>query len=189
MRIGLVSDTHVPVAARALPAELMKALEGVDLIMHGGDIYNLSVLDDLQKVAPVLAARGDDDYVDCLKDQRVKEKHILKLGGQTIWLVHERPYYLNFQRWDSAEPAGSEERPESLNFQRSESVIPFIPSKDEKPDIVFFGHEHRVVVEQVYDILFVSPGSPTFLHYQRGLGTAAIVDLDSGKPDVRILQL
>ncbi len=169
MRIGLVADTHIPEAEKGLPAELGKALQGVDLILHAGDIYIPSVLDDLERIAPVLAARGDDDYGATLTDKRVKDKHILKLEGQTVWLVHERPLYLMFDWWRSKHPPEQE--------------------GDGYPDIIVFGHEHRTVVEQVYDMLFISSGSPTFLHYSRGLGTAGILELHSGKPSVNILRL
>jgi len=47
MRIGLLSDTHIPEARSGLPPEVKKAFEGVDLILHAGDIYSLSVLDEL----------------------------------------------------------------------------------------------------------------------------------------------
>ena len=33
-RIGLVSDTHMPVRCPALPLALFKALRGVDLLLH-----------------------------------------------------------------------------------------------------------------------------------------------------------
>ncbi len=169
MRIGLVSDTHIPEAEKQLPAELMEALRGVDLILHAGDIYILSVLDDLARIAPVLAARGDDDYGDTLKDERVKQKHVLKLDGQTLWLIHDRRYYFMSPWWQGRISPRQDE--------------------DDSPDIVVFGHEHRTVVQHLDDILFVNPGSPTFLNYRRGLGTVGILDIDSGKPDVRILQL
>jgi hypothetical protein len=44
-------------------------------------------------------------------------------------------------------------------------------------------------VENDYGILFVSPGSPTFLHYLRGLGTIGIMEINSGKVDVNIVRL
>ncbi|MFC1991982.1 metallophosphoesterase family protein, partial [Chloroflexota bacterium] len=80
MRIGLLSDTHIPSVEKELPEIITSALRGVDLILHGGDIYTPSVLDDLEHIAPVLAASGDDDFGDTLSDERVKGKHILKLG-------------------------------------------------------------------------------------------------------------
>ena len=169
MRIGLVSDTHIPEVGTELPPEVTEALRGVDLILHAGDIYIPSVLDDLERIAPVLAARGDDDYGATLADRRVKEKHILTLEGQTLWLVHMRPLYLTSGWW--------------LTQSSSE------PSKDEHPDIVVFGHEHRTTVQHYYDILFVNSGSPTFLNYRRELGTIGILDLDSGKAEAHIVQL
>ncbi len=169
MRVGLLSDTHIPEAEKQLPRELMEAFRGVDLILHAGDIYIPSVLDDLERIAPVLAARGDDDYGDMVTDKRVKKRHILKLGGQILWLVHENPYLLTFPSW--------------LSRMTPEQ------GKYDSPDIVVFGHEHYTVVRHLDNILFINPGSPTFLHYCRGLGTIGILDIDSGEADVRILHL
>ena len=172
MKIGLVSDTHVPSHVKELPiAELTEVFQGVDLILHGGDIYSLSVLNDLEKIAPVLAAQGDDDYGETVRDRRVKWKHSLQIQGQIIWLIHERPYIpLMSEDWWRAR----------IN-----------PEKDDfgKPNIIVFGHEHRTVMETYDGVIFVSPGSPTFLHYKQGLGTYGIIDMDSGKPDVRVFDL
>ena len=169
MRVGLLADTHIPEAEKKLPPELIEAFRGVDLILHAGDIYVPSVLDDLERIAPVLAARGDDEYGDVLFDERVKEKHVLKLEGQTVWLVHIRPGYLMSPWWQSGLTLGQD--------------------NDDKPDIVVFGHEHLKVVQNFNGILFINPGSPTFLNYQRGLGTVGILDINSGEPNIRILQL
>lgn len=169
MRIGLLADSHIPVAAGALPPEVTEAFRGVDLILHAGDIFIPSVLDELQRIAPVLAAGGDDDYGDTLADERVKHKHILKLHGLRLWLMHERPYSYMSVSQQGSHSAGQD--------------------RHDAPDIIVFGHEHRTVVEHDGDILLVNPGSPTFLNYRRGLGTAAILDIDSGEAQVRILQL
>jgi putative phosphoesterase len=169
MRIGLLSDTHIPDVEKEFPSEITKAFLGVDLILHAGDIYDPSVLDDLEYIAPVLAARGDDDYLTTPKDKRVQEKHVLKIEGHTLWLVHERAYYLQSSWVQSRVPIGQE--------------------KYDFPDIIVFGHEHRTVERRIDNILFVSPGSPTFLGYRHGLGTVGILNIDSGRVDVQILQL
>ena len=167
MRVGLLSDTHVPDAVRELPMlELRKAFEGVELVLHAGDIYFTSVLDDLATIAPVVAALGDDDSVATMeRDQRIKSKHVLTLEGHRLWLVHQRPYGLG-----------------QPTFSPSEK-------KDELPEIVVFGHEHRTTVQQSNGILFVNPGSPTFLNYQRGLGTVGILDVNDGQMHVQIVHL
>lgn len=170
MRIGLLSDTHIPEAAKALPMpELRAAFKGVDLIMHGGDIYYRSVLEDLSQIAPVIAAQGDDDYGSTIMDDRVKEKHVLNIQGHCIWLIHERPKYFN---------------PPPPPYRRA-----FELKNMEIPEVVVFGHQHKTVVESYEGMLMVSPGSPTFLHYKQGLGTVGILNINDGKIDVNILQL
>ena len=171
MRIGLLSDTHVPEAAKELPmAELRDAFKGVDLIMHGGDIYYRSVLEDLSQIAPVIAALGDDDFGSTVMDDRVKDKHILRIQGHCVWLVHERPKIF------SPPPPPHRRAAEFRNLQ-------------DVPEIVVFGHQHKTIVESCEGILMVSPGSPTFLHYRQGLGTVGILDINDGKIDVIIKQL
>jgi putative phosphoesterase len=167
MRIGLLSDTHIPEVTRSLPVEVKKAFNGVDLILHAGDIYNTSVLDELESIAPVVAAAGDDDYGATIADQRVQRRHILKLDGHTVLLIHERPYHPLVPQ-------------QASNGTQAEV---------DAPDIVVFGHEHRVTMLRHAGVLHINPGSPTFLHYNEGLGTVGILDLDSGEPSVRILQL
>ena len=167
MRVGLLSDSHVPDVVKELPMpELRKAFEGVELVLHAGDIYFTSVLDDLATIAPVLAALGDDDSVTTMeRDHRIKSKHVVALEGHRLWLVHQRPYGLGQPTFS---PGGKAE---------------------ELPDIIVFGHEHRTAVERSHGILFVNPGSPTFLNYQRGLGTVGILDLRDGEMDVKIVHL
>ncbi len=93
VRIGLLSDTHIPEAASELPPQIRKVFRDVDLILHAGDIYTVSVLDELERLAPVIAAEGDDDYHEVINDKRVEKKHILTVEGTIIWLMHERPMF------------------------------------------------------------------------------------------------
>ena len=170
MRIGLISDTHIPEVESELPTKVMEVFQGVDLILHAGDIFTPSVLDDLEHLAPVLAALGDDDYAKA--DKRVKEKHILELEGQVLWLVHMSPLYLATRSWLQVKPSEQDGQEE-----------------DDNPDIIVFGHEHRPWVQHSNGILYVNSGSPTLLNYRPGLGTIGILDINSGKADARIVQL
>ena len=98
MLIGLLSDTHVRISGHhvslstltssELPPQVREAFRGVDLILHAGDIYSLPVLDDLETVAPVLAAEGDDDPFDITIDKRVKPTQTITVDGVTIRMSH-----------------------------------------------------------------------------------------------------
>ena len=60
MRIGLISDTHIPEAMPELWPHAYAVFDGCDAILHAGDIYDLSVIDGLSAMAPTYAARGND---------------------------------------------------------------------------------------------------------------------------------
>lgn len=60
MKIAIVSDTHID-NMRKFPEWIMQHLEGVDLIIHSGDIENPAVIDHLKDMAPVYAVRGNCD--------------------------------------------------------------------------------------------------------------------------------
>ena len=57
LRIGLISDTHGLLRPAALDF-----LRGCDHIVHGGDIGNAAVLDELAALAPLTAVRGNNDH-------------------------------------------------------------------------------------------------------------------------------
>lgn len=56
MKIGVVSDTH-----GLLRPEVAPALKGVERILHLGDVGKPSILEELSKIAPVTAIRGNVD--------------------------------------------------------------------------------------------------------------------------------
>ena len=169
MRIGLISDTHVPQAEKQIPTIIEDVFQDVDLILHAGDIYVPGVLDDLERIAPVVAAMGDDDieFEDTVADKRVKEAQFLELEGQTLYLVHHQPFNLK-----------------NLVGHNGESF-----EQHRIPDIVVFGHAHYPMVSHVDSTLYINPGSPTFIHYRRGLGSVGILNIDSNGADACILDL
>lgn len=172
MRIGLISDTHIAWEQRELPPQVIEAFQGVDLILHAGDIYAHYVLDELERIAPVLAALGDDDYPG--PDPRVQTRHVLEIEGRTLWLIHEGPNVPISPLW--------------LSLQRKNQSFP-VDDKRGKPDTIVFGHDHRTLVERCDDVLYINPGSPTLLNYRPGLGTVGILEINNGKVDVRIIHL
>ncbi len=99
MLIGLLSDTHIrlpgyraalsQLSANKLPPQIREAFHSVELILHAGDVYSLPILDELERIAPVLAAEGDDDPFEVMNDKRVKLKHVITAEGVIIWLAHQ----------------------------------------------------------------------------------------------------
>ena len=169
MRIGLITDTHMPDQARELPSRLVEVFRDVDLILHAGDIYNLSVLDDLERIAPVLAALGDDDHYGLLKDARVEQEQMLELAGHRLWLIHERPGNMALLRgW----------------LRRV-----FARRRDGIPDIIVHGHSHAAKIHKIGGVLVVGSGSATFLNYKRGPGSVAILELSPDGPQASIVRL
>ena len=77
----------MPASVRTLWDEIATAFAGVDLILHAGDIVLPSVLDQLEAIAPVLAARGNNDPG--WEDTRVADAQWLDLEGFRIAMVHD----------------------------------------------------------------------------------------------------
>ena len=172
MRIGLLSDTHIAWEEKEIPRKALELFQGVDLILHAGDIYAHAALDELERIAPVYAALGDDDYES--DDPRIKEKHVLDIDGVKIWLIHEGPYLEWAEQW-TTKWWQQRSNPEDNGYGR--------------PDIIISGHEHRAFIQNSNGILCVSSGSPNLLHYRRGPGTIGMLEIKHGKPTVEIIHL
>lgn len=82
-RIGVISDTH-----GLLRPEALEALEGVNRILHAGDIGNPDHLRSLARIAPVAAIRGNIDCGDWA--EALPETVSLSVGGLRIHMIHDR---------------------------------------------------------------------------------------------------
>jgi uncharacterized protein len=81
-RIGVISDTH-----RLVRLEALAALEGVEHIIHAGDIGSQTVIDALRRIAPVSAIRGNVDAGDWAR--QFPETAVVELGGVLIYILHD----------------------------------------------------------------------------------------------------
>ncbi|MFD3270469.1 metallophosphoesterase family protein [Paenibacillus dendritiformis] len=135
MRIGIVSDTHMPHRGQKLPRALVKGLRGVDLILHAGDWTSPSVIPMFESLAPVNSVAGNNDGADIVK--RFGRRKIIEAGGIRIGLVH-------------GDGAG-----------RSTKDIAFHTFRNHGVDIIVFGHSHIPYMEEREGILLFNPGSPT----------------------------
>ena len=82
MKIGIVSDTH-----GLLRPEVLPALAGVEHILHLGDVGKISILKELEKIAPVTAIRGNVDREGaCAK---LSETEVVLAEGRYIYMLHD----------------------------------------------------------------------------------------------------
>jgi len=183
MRVGVISDTHNPSVSDEPPAEVVSAFDGVDVIIHAGDIYQPSCLDWLEKIAPVYAVElGAGAHFQ--EDPRVVDmSRVLELEGHTIGLIH-----------DLMVPGMSQEitqyTPLAKHFPADGNLSTALETVfHDNVDIVIFGHTHYPVVEEFQGILMVNPGSPSLPKQIRRLGQVAIMELETDHKSAEILDL
>ncbi|HVU46364.1 MAG TPA: metallophosphoesterase family protein [Terracidiphilus sp.] len=82
MKIGVISDTH-----GLLRPEVALALKGVERILHLGDVGKPSILDELEKIAPVTAIRGNIDREGACG--RLPETDVVLIEGHYIYMLHD----------------------------------------------------------------------------------------------------
>jgi putative phosphoesterase len=128
-------------------------LEGVDAILHAGDVCTPDVLYELSAWAPVHAVRGNNDGAD-VADWGAPDTLLLDLAGLSVAMVH-----------DSGPAAG---RPARLRRMFPDAAL------------VVFGHSH-IPLNEIHDgqRLF-NPGSPTDRRRQPR-GTMGLIEIDAGR--------
>ncbi len=97
-RVGIISDTHIPHFKR-LPEAVWRQFANVELIIHSGDLSVLSVLSELETIAPVVAVQGNVEQEEVVLKLPIKRE--LVVGWCKIGIVHilgERTRYAHNAR-------------------------------------------------------------------------------------------
>lgn len=162
MKIGIISDTHIPVTCPKLPKGLLDALKGCELILHAGDLLEASVLDELKKIAKVEAVHGNMDPPKL--QSSLPDIKTLEVAGKRLCLTH--------------------------GYGRPDMMISCLKNdlSGQKPDIIVFGHSHVPTNEYAGGILFFNPGSATDTIYApyRSYG---IIEIEKGEIKANIYKL
>lgn len=146
MRIGVISDTH-----NFLDPKIAGIFEGVDHILHGGDIGAPGLLAELRKIAPVTAVSGNTDEPGfCYEATQV-----IELAGLKV-LVH---HIVN---------------PHHPLPPLQDLLIHY------RPQIVVFGHTHKPFHEWLDRVLFFNPGYAGKSRFGMER-TVAVVNCESGQ--------
>ena len=131
-KIGVISDTHIP-HFKKLPEAIWEHFDGVELIIHAGDLSVLSVLDELETIAPVVAVQGNVEEDEVMLKLPIKREIVE--GQCRIGVVHILGDSHNRTR------VARQEFPEAR--------------------VVVFGHSHIPWNQDVEGQLLFNPGSAT----------------------------
>ena len=183
MKVGVISDTHNPSVGAEPPPEVADAFQGVDVIIHAGDIYLPSCLDWLEKIAPVYAVElGADAHFK--EDPRVVDRtRVLHLEGHTIGLTHDLLVPGMVQEVTEYSPL-AKHFPQDADLSTALATV-----FEASVDVVIFGHTHYAVVEEFQGILMLNPGSPSLPKQLQRLGQVAILELGPNQKTAEILNL
>ena len=183
MRVGVISDTHIPSAGAEPPPEVAAAFQGVDVIIHAGDIYVPSCLDWLGEIAPVYAVEMEAE-AHFNEDPRVVNKtRVLHLEGHHIGLTHDLLVPGMAQEVTEYSPL-AKHFPKDADLNAALEKVFGVAV-----DIVIFGHTHYAMVEEFQGILMVNPGSPSLPKQLRRLGQVAVLELEADRKTAEILDL
>lgn len=166
MRIGLVTDTHLPALHRQLDGlgpEAAAFFATVELILHAGDVTAPSVLDWLEQFAPVVVAQGNNDD---FADPRMKPVQFLDIEGWRIGMVHN---------------LAPERRPVAALRERHFRT---------HVDIMVAGHTHLERLERREDVVIINSGSPILPHHKDTRhGTVGLLELTRSHLHAEVLLL
>jgi len=182
MNIGLISDTHCAGSGWDLPSQVFQAFQGVNLILHCGDLECLGVLDCLETVAPVLAVRGYEDPVED-GDRLVSPTRVVEAGGINIGMVHDI-------QWPGPKIATTSDG-SGLVLPASEGKELLRRKFGQPVDVVLFGDTHHQLVCDLDGILVINPGSPTYPARRKPglLGTVGILHINDRAPSASLVNL
>ena len=146
MRIGVISDTH-----NYLDPRIASIFEGVDHILHGGDIGLPWLIMELESIAPVTAVLGNNDL-----GLNFKETEVVELSDTRILVRH-------------IVDIGSPGDPVHEQIQKA------------KPAVVVFGHSHKAFSETRDGILYLNPGYAGKPRFNLGRSVAILEDTGKGR--------
>jgi uncharacterized protein len=154
VRIGLISDTH-----GAVPAGVARALSGVARILHAGDVGSSRVIDDLTRIAPVTAVRGNTDHDPWLA-LHLPVFSVTDIAGVRVGLTHIRDRALTVE---DARRRGC--------------------------DVYVFGHTHVPDAVEEDGLWLVNPGSPSRARGGHGHGVGIVEVSDGQVLSVGLIAL
>lgn len=181
LRIGIISDTHIPEARRELWPQVFDAFAGVDGILHGGDIHDVRLIDQFEALAPTYSARGNGEEgsgsrVVAPADPRLRTAWRLQIGQLRVGVIHDLPV---------------PEIPPALTVagvMREQFHVD--PDGPDALDVIVHGDSHVERVDLIGSVLCVNPGSPTYpRNFMTRLGIIGFLDIQGRSVRTSLCQL
>lgn len=160
MLIGLISDTHIPDRAKEIPQKVFDAFSDVDLILHAGDLTSLKVIEELEKIAPVIAIQGNMDRA---KGINLPMAKVIEIEDVKIGIAHGEVY------------------------PRADTQQLVYIAKELDVNILVTGHSHQPKIEQTDGVLLINPGSPIVPRLADR--TVMILEINGSEVDVEIIKI
>ena len=156
MRIGVIADTH-----GYLDPAVSNIFEGVDLILHAGDIGDIAVVRGLEALAPIRAIRGNHEPPDVV--ERFSRQEVLEIQERKVMLAH------GFI---------------STSLESARMIFPefFDRIRDEEIDLFVFGHTHMPYSRKMDSTLYFNPG---YAGPERDIRPAHVGLLEIDDADIR----
>jgi putative phosphoesterase len=180
LTLGLLSDTHVPDRVPRLRPQVLSALHGVDLILHTGDISSPGVVEELERIAPVAAVRGNN-FGDWRRFQPpLPRRKVVQAGGWRFGMHH-----------------GIDTLPQRLmdwvvgNLGGKAACARYIMRRVDRQfepgevDVLLFGHAHWPLIQPRNGVLYLNPGQ-SFGDRESSL---MILDINGDRLRVRFVPL
>ncbi len=138
-RLGVISDSHIPTAFPKLPEAIREHFAGVELIIHAGDLLVLSVISELETIAPVAAVQGNSDVEEVKAQLPIKREVVV--GHCRIGIIHSLDHQYDYDPSKRAELA-------RLEFPDAHVVV--------------YGHSHIPYNQEHNGQLLFCPGSAAY---------------------------
>lgn len=158
MRLLLLSDTHLPVRAKALQDQVWRLVDEADVVIHAGDWVDVATLDVLSaRARRLVGVAGNNDGPELWA--RLGEVARVEVEGVRIAVIHE-----------TGAAAGREARCDAR----------FGPASDAPADLLVFGHSHIPWDSTTPGgVRLLNPGSPTDRRRQP-VGTVMTLEVADG---------
>jgi len=169
MRIGLISDTHMPERWPSLWDAVFRVFDGVDLVLHAGDVGELWVLDRLGTVAPTLAVHGNDESPEA--QAALPYQLVVMASGTRLFLCHS---HRRNREEELAARAGDAWEPKLAPLAAQ--------AREHGAEVYVFGHLHIPCSRRVDGVLLVNPGAIASASYftRQTVQSVAVLNLEQG---------